>query len=165
MGVVTPAAWLASYRRDLKGALQAASADGFHAVHALASRDAVDPAEFGGTARRHLAHYLDGLGLRLDGLASETAGLGLADPRLGEERLEALRQAVELCAAIGIRNASVSVGGLGDAKHDGLARESLAQAAALADRYRVRVAVSGAADDPLLLVREVRRAEDRKSVV
>ncbi|MGE0480748.1 MAG: sugar phosphate isomerase/epimerase family protein [Phycisphaerae bacterium] len=157
MGVVTPAAWLASYRRNLKGALHAASADGFRAVHARASRDAVDPPEFGGTARRHLRHYLDGLGLRLDGLASETAGLGLADPHTGEERLDALRQALELCAAIGVRNASVSVGGLGDSSHEARARESLAQAAALADRYRVRVAIRGATEDPTQLACEVRR--------
>lgn len=135
------AAWLDSYRRGLREALDASARDGFHLIHANTVNSELDPASFSGTARRHLARHLGTIGLRLDGVAADFGGLGLADPERAEERLAHLRRTLELCADLHVPRAIVAIGGFGDERIAGLARQLLTETAELADRYGVEIAI------------------------
>jgi sugar phosphate isomerase/epimerase len=135
------AAWLDSYQRALRDALDASARDGFRRVHANTVTGAIDPAGFSHTARRHLSRHLQGLGLTLDGLAADFDGLGLADPRLAEQRLDHLRATLELARELRTPLALVNIGGFGDPRSEPLAIELLEQTADLADRFGVRIAV------------------------
>ncbi|HMQ14647.1 MAG TPA: hypothetical protein PKC49_01620, partial [Phycisphaerae bacterium] len=135
------AAWLDSYQRALRDALDASARDGFRRIHANTVTGALDPAEFSHTARRHLSRHLLGLGLTLDGLAADFDGLGLADPRLAEQRLDHLRATLELARELRTPLALVNIGGFGDPRSEPLAIELLEQTAELADRFGVRIAV------------------------
>lgn len=135
------AAWLDSYRADLRSALACAAQQGYRAVQANAAGDELDPREFGDSARRHLRKYLSNLGLQLDSVAVDYAGLGLADPTRANQRVDRLRQTLELCADLGVRRAGVRLGGFEDAATAPLAGELLGVVADLANRYGIAAAV------------------------
>lgn len=151
------AAWLDSYRLDLRAALECAAAQGFRHVHADTARGVLRPAELSGTGRRHLRRFLADLGLVLDGLALDHPGAGLADPARAEQRVAELRQMLALCTDLGVRRASVSLSGLDAERTAPLARELLALVADEADRHGVATAVFDPAGAPGLRAAELRR--------
>jgi sugar phosphate isomerase/epimerase len=144
-----PAAWLASYRRELRAALAAARGDGYRRIVASTLQPDFNPREFGATARRHFAKHLRDLGLGLDALALPWSGGGLADAQRGDERLAQLRATLELCGDLGVRRATATVAGLGGEQPDALAGGALAAVADLADRTGIQVALHVPGADPV----------------
>lgn len=156
---LAPAAWLDSYRQDLKTALQTAAGDGFRELHANTARGELNPRAFSSSARRHLARSLRDLGVRLDALAVEFPGLGLADPQDAEQRLDQLRHTLALCSDLQVRRATATLSGFHDEKSRDLAREVLGAAANLADRAGVALAIHAGADEPALVGEQLRRLD------
>lgn len=147
------AAWLDSYGQGLKRGLQTASADGFRVVQAGAGGE-LNPEQFSRSATRHLSRYLTDLGLELDALAAEFPGLGLADPQFADQRVAHFRRTLELCAELGAPTAATRVGGWAGETSRPLADEMLAEAAELAERYGMRIALqTGGEEAPLLAER------------
>ncbi len=143
------AVWLDSYRCGARDALATAAEQGYRRVQANTVRGELDPRQLSRSGRRHLRKYLLDLGLELDALAVEHGGFGLAEPAQADQRVDQLRQALELCADLQVRRAGVVLGGFRDQRAAPLAWELLGVVADLADRYHVNVAVrdpSGAAD-------------------
>ncbi len=148
-----PAAWLDSYRMDLKSALAAAASDGYRGVLASALSTELDPREFGGSARRHLARHLRNLGLSLGGLTLVWPGRGLTDPQHADARVEQLRRTLELCRDLGVVDACAALGG--DSAPDGGVLERVAD---LSDRIGVTVSLQAgelALTDAVAAVRRV----------
>lgn len=131
-----PAAWLDSYRLDLKGALAAAANDGYRGVLASALSRELDPRDFGGSARRHLARHLRNLGLSLGGLTLAWPGRGLTDPQHADARIEQLRRTLELCRDLGVGDVCAAFGG--DSAPDSGVLEHIAD---LSDRIGVTVSL------------------------
>ncbi len=136
--------WLGSYGADIRDALQSAAADGFTDVHASALVGTLAPGELSESGRRHIAKIIDGHGLRLDGLALEFPGEGLADAGRADQRLDHLAQTVKLAAKLRASRVVVRVGGFGADGPAPLTRNVLQNAADLADRSGVLVAVLAA---------------------
>lgn len=151
------AAWLDSYRQDLKSALDHAARDGFRVVSANTIDTELDPRAFSGTARRHLSRHLRDLGVSFHALGAEFGGAGLADARHGEERLDRLLQTVQLCRDLGVATATVDVTGLANERSKGLAQEALRRCAEISDSAGVRLCVNGGQESPALLADELRR--------
>jgi sugar phosphate isomerase/epimerase len=149
------AAWLDSYRLQLRSALQRASADGFHVIQAGAARE-LDPHDFSRSASRHLTRYLRDLGLSLNALAAEFPGLGLADPHLAEQRLDHLRRMLELGTQLRVPRVGTRICGLAGEASRPLAQEALQVVADLADRSGIVIAIQPAQDDPWLLAERLR---------
>jgi len=135
--------WLDSYRRDLKSGLHAAADDKFRIIQVDGTRAELSPRTFGTTARRHLARYIEQLGLRLDALGALFPGRGLADPARADERFAALQDVLRLCADLRVPNAIVTLGAPTHQRDTELAQQILESTADLADRYGVRVSVYG----------------------
>jgi len=159
MSTARLAAWLDSYRAPLKDALQAAVADGYHLLEANAARGEFDPRELGTSARRHLSRYVRNLGAELTALSIEWPGLGLADPRRADQRVDQLRRVLELCADLRVRHAGVSLSGFDHPKVAPLAQELLGVVGDLADRFGVDVVVHGGQPPSDALVQSIRAAQ------
>lgn len=94
-----------------KDGLARASELGFSAAE-LAARGQIDPRELGRTGRRHLAKYVQGLGLSLTGLDGDLGGRRFADPARVQEYIERARRVLEMAAEVGAPRVSVHTGGL-----------------------------------------------------
>lgn len=136
------AAWLDSYRADLKSALNAAARDGFTRVGANSAAGSLDPREFSRSAQRDFSRYLRNLGLSLDALGAEFGGAGLADPQRGEQRLTQLAQTLALARAVGAPRSVVTIRGFADERRADLAHEMLQHAADLATQHDVQLAIA-----------------------
>ena len=152
-----PAAWLDSYRLNLRDSLAAAERDGFRGVLISTTRADLNPTDFGASARRHFSKHLRDRGLTLGALTAPWSGAGLADPQYAEERIAHLRATLELCADLGVRRAVATLGGLGAEQPEDLAAEALRSVAELADRSGVQIAIHGSAADPAVVASHVRR--------
>lgn len=141
MAAAELAAWLDSYGVVLRDSLRVAASQGYRLARANTASGELDPRAFTDSARRHLRKYLRDIGLQLDGLSLHYAGAGLADAATAAERLARLKGTLELCAALDVRHAGVSLGGFDDPRSAGLAREMVGEVADLADRIGVRTAI------------------------
>jgi sugar phosphate isomerase/epimerase len=150
------AAWLDSYRVGLREGLEAAAGQGYRFVQANSAGREFDPREFSASARRDLGKYLQNMGLQLDALALDYPGVGLADPTAASERVDRLRAMLDLCVALRVPRAAVSLSGFEDARTGPLARELLGVVADLADRAGVDASISGGADAPAVTAAQVR---------
>lgn len=139
------AAWLDTYRRDLRAALDAARRDGLGLVSVNAAGGLLDPAQLSHSGRRHLARHVANLGLSWAGLAADFPGLGLADPARAEERLARVRSVLELCRELRAPQASVNLSGIGS----GPGEAALRELAELSDRTGVPIAVHNPAGTEL----------------
>jgi sugar phosphate isomerase/epimerase len=131
------AAWLDTYRRDLRAALEAARADRLRLISVNAAGKLLDPAELSHSGRRHLARHVANLGLGWASLAAEFPGAGLADAARAEERLARVRTVLELCRELQVPQASVNLSGVGNESGEAVLREL----AELSERIGVPVAV------------------------
>lgn len=131
------AAWLDTYRRDLRAALAAARGDGLRLISVNAAGGLLDPTGLSHSGRRHLARHIVNLGLGWAGLAAEFPGAGLADPARADERLARVRAVLELCRELHVPQASVNLSGA----ETGLAEAVLRELAELSERIGVPVAV------------------------
>lgn len=133
-------AWLDSYRLGLRDALACAAGQGYRLVQADAGRGEMEPRELSRSARRHLRKYLQDLGLRLDGVSADYPGLGLADPRHADARVDHLKRVLELCVDLHVGRAGISLSGFDDPRTAPL-REMLGVVADLSDRCGVTTSV------------------------
>lgn len=132
--------WLNSYQQPLKAALSSAVGDGFSRVQINAAAER-ELQEFSRTAQRHFARHTESLGIELDALAATHGGLGLADAAHADDRIHDLTRTLELCAALGVKRATATIGGFADEKSRPLAEETLRIAAELAGNFDVTLAV------------------------
>jgi sugar phosphate isomerase/epimerase len=149
------AAWLPSYTSGLRAALELAVGQGYRAVHTSTTEGELDPRQMSRSARRHLRKYLQDVGVSLGALAVEHPGAGLADPARADERFDQLRQTLALCTDLGVRQATVNLGGFEDARLGGLARELLGAVAESADRYGITTSINDPAESPESCAREI----------
>ncbi len=140
------AAWLDSYRAGLREGLQTAAEQGFGLVQAGAATGELEPSGFSRSARRHLRRYLEDLGLRLDALALEYPGAGLAEPAHADQRVDQLKRTLELCADLRVPRTIVTLSGFDQPRTADLAQELLGVVADLADRFGIQTAVNSRTD-------------------
>lgn len=141
------AVWIGSYGCDFKAALRCASDDAYRQVYVDVLDGPLRPAALTLSGRRHLLRHVRGLGLQICGLGAEYAGRGLCDSTSVEQRLSGLRETFDLAADLGVARVTTRLSGLADPSAARLAAEVLAQAAELADRRGVHLAVCAPADD------------------
>jgi len=143
---------LDSLGQPAKEALQSAARLAFQEVELPAVEGEVDPANLSRTGRRHLLHYVSGLGLRLSALGGDLGGARFNDSAALERRLEKTRQIIELAAELKV---PVVTTHLGRVDQEAIARGYVVQAvrelADMADRTGTHVAIETGGADPTLL--------------
>jgi len=97
-----------------KESLQRAATLGFRAVQLPVAAGEITPAQLAPSARRHLARFTSGLGLKLCALSAEWPGLRLTDPGSVQERIDRTCHVIDLAADLG---APVVVAGTGALTH------------------------------------------------
>ena len=98
-------------RLAIKDGLRLAGEMDFRVVEMAAAGD-VAPASLSMTGRRHLSHYVRGLGLEVASLAADLPGLRLSDPGTVDERVERTERILELAADLNVPVVTGSVGAL-----------------------------------------------------
>ena len=93
-------------------ALRKASELRFDVVELPASFGELDPVKLGSSGRRHLSHFVKGLGLRIGALAADFAGLRLTDPGSVDELVARTRRVLEMAADLDVWLVTASVFGL-----------------------------------------------------
>ncbi len=140
-------ACLDDLRLEVKAALDRARSLGFRAVDVGATSGPISPSELSHTGRRHLAKHLADLGLRLSSFRGPVAGPGYGDARGGDQRLESLREVIDLAASMKVPVVSTTVGPSAPtavAPEINRLREALAAIADRADRAGVIVTLETA---------------------
>lgn len=147
---------LDSFGQPVKDSLQSAARLAFHEVELPAAGE-VDPATLSRTGRRHLMHYVNGLGLRLSALGGASGGGGFDDGGRIEQRLDQTRRVVEMAAELKVPVVTTHLGRVDDAAiQRGLVVEAVRELADLADRTGTFVALETSAADPQALGRLLR---------
>ncbi len=95
-----------------KEGLQRASKMGFRTVELPAVTGEIAPSSLSASGRRHVARYVDGLGLRVAALVGDLTGTHLTDPRTVDEHVELTCQVVELAADLDVPLVSASASAL-----------------------------------------------------
>ena len=93
---------LDSLGQPAKEAMQSAARLAFREVELPVVEGEVDPASLSRTGRRHLLHYVSGLGLRLAALGGDLGGTRFDDGAALERRLDKTRQIIELAAELNV---------------------------------------------------------------
>lgn len=133
-------------RLDPRAAMDRARGMGFRAIDVSAVAGPLSPDELSQTGRRHLVKHLSDLGLRLSSLRGPAGGGCYSDGLRGERRLETMRKAMDLAAALRVPIVSTAVGPAGgesDRVGD-RTREALSILADDADRKGVLVTIESA---------------------
>lgn len=110
-------------RLQVKDGLRKASDLGFDTVELATVRGDVEPSNLSSSGRRHLSHFVDGLGLRMAALVADMPGLRLTDPRTVNELIERTRWILELARDLKVPVVTASAGALtypqaGDSEDD-----------------------------------------------
>jgi sugar phosphate isomerase/epimerase len=125
-------------------ALRRAAELSFTAVEIGGSSGDVSPAALTTSGRRHLAKYVDGLGLSLAALSAELPGLRLTDARTVDERVTRTCEVLQLAADLRVATVTASVGALthpADGEPSSLALEALRWIGEFADSRGVTYAL------------------------
>lgn len=117
----------------------------------------LDPREFSASARRHLRHYVSGLGLSLDALAADFPGPGLVDPADADRRVDHFRRLLQLCRDLHVPRAIVPLGGFDDPRTGELAGELLEVVAESAAASEIDTLVVDPTQEPAKLADRLRR--------
>jgi L-ribulose-5-phosphate 3-epimerase len=143
---------LDSFGQPARAALQSAAQLSFREVELPAVEGEADPANLSRTGRRHLLHYVNGLGLRLAALGGDLGGKRFDDGAALERRLEQTRRIIELAAELNVPIITTHLGRVDAAAIErGFVTEAVRELAAMADRTGTRVAIETAGVDPALL--------------
>jgi sugar phosphate isomerase/epimerase len=143
---------LDSFGQPARDALQSAARLAFREVELPTVAGEVDPANLSATGRRHLLHYVNGLGLRLSALGGDLGGTRFDDGAALERRLQQTRQIIELAADLKVPLITTHLGRLDEAAlKRGFVSEAVREMATLADRTGTRIAIETAGADPVLL--------------
>ncbi|HOL27649.1 MAG: sugar phosphate isomerase/epimerase family protein [Phycisphaerae bacterium] len=152
MALPGPGVVLDSFGQPAKEALQAAARLAFREVELPAVEGDVDPANLSRTGRRHLLHYVSGLGLQLSALGGDLGGARFADSASLEWRLEKTRQIIELAAELKVPVVTTHLGRVDQqAVERGHVAEVVRELADMADRTGTFVAIETGGADPAVL--------------
>lgn len=99
-------------RLDPQTGLRKASLLGFRAAEIGAVAGDLDARTLSGSGRRHLARFADGLGLRLEALTADVAGLRLTDTAAVQERVERTCGVLDMARDVGVGVVSAAAGAL-----------------------------------------------------
>ncbi len=110
-------------RLQVKDGLRKAADLGFDTVELATVRGDVEPSNLSSSGRRHLSHFVDGLGLRMAALVADMPGLWLTDPRTVNELIERTLRILELARDLKVPVVTASAGALtypqaGDSEDD-----------------------------------------------
>ena len=100
------------FRLSIKDGLRRAAELEFGAVEFATVDGEVAPNNLSASGRRHLARYVQGLGLQLSALVADMPGITLTDPRRADERVARTCRIIELAREIGAPVVTASVGAL-----------------------------------------------------
>lgn len=140
---------LDSFRQPVKEAMQSAADLGFRKLEMSAACGPIDPEELTATGRRHLLHYVGGLGLQLSALGGDLGGGRFADSSKVEQCLEKTLSIVELAADLHVPVVTTHLGRVGeDALARGYLREAVERLAETSDRMGTFIAFETAGADP-----------------
>jgi sugar phosphate isomerase/epimerase len=132
---------LDSFGQPVKEAMQSAARMGFRHVEMPAVSGPVDPAELSGTGRRHLLHYVGGLGLQLSALGGDLGGGRFADNSRLEQRLEKTRAIMEMAADLRVPVVTTHLGRIDEeVLNRGYLLEAIERLADISDRTGALVA-------------------------
>jgi sugar phosphate isomerase/epimerase len=145
---------LDSFGQPIREGLASASRFGLRRIELPAVGGEVDPEQLSRSARRHLRHYMGGLGLELSALGSDLGGARFNDPSTLERRLEKTRAVMEMAAEMHVPIVTAHLGTLDEASLEkGPTREVVAHLAELADRTGTFLAFETGQADPQLMGR------------
>jgi sugar phosphate isomerase/epimerase len=99
-------------RLPIKEGLRVASDLRFRAVEIGAAEGEASPAALSVSGRRHLARYVNGLGLELASLTADFPQLRLTDPRGVQERVERTRDVLQLARDAGAPIVTAAIGAM-----------------------------------------------------
>lgn len=134
-----------------KESLQSAARMSFQEVELPAAGD-VDPASLSRTGRRHLSHYVAGLGLRLSALGGDLGGARFGDSAGLERRLDKTRQIIEMASELRVPVVTTHLGRLDDETlRRGYVQQVVRELAETADRTGTFVALETGGGDPAAL--------------
>lgn len=100
------------FRRGTKDALRLAGSLDFSAVELATVAGDIAPEHLTSSGRRHLAHFIRGLGLQLTSLAADMPGLRLTDPGTADECVERTCHVLELAADLKVPVVTASLGAI-----------------------------------------------------
>ncbi|RME41750.1 MAG: hypothetical protein D6788_00560, partial [Planctomycetota bacterium] len=92
----TIGAHVGDLRRRIKEVLPKVAEVGFQAVEIPAAEGEISPAALSTSGRRHLARFVEGLGLSLSVLSADLPGRRLTDPKTAQERVERTCAVIQL---------------------------------------------------------------------
>ena len=133
-----------------KEALRTASDLGFRSVELATVKGDVAARNLGPSARRHLARFVDGLGLRLAALVADFPGLHLTDSKTVDERIARTTEVIGLAAGLRVPIVTASVGPLThpeSGEPSATAIEALSRIGEFADHRGVHFALRFSSDD------------------
>lgn len=150
---------LDSFRQPVKEALASAARLRLLEVEMPAVGGEVDPDELSRTGRRHLLHYVSGLGLQLSAL-----GANLGPSRGGgrdlEPRLDKTRRIIEMAAELRVPVVTTHLGRVdGETVQSGDLTEALEILANLTDRTGTFVALETESSDPQAIATLLKRID------
>jgi L-ribulose-5-phosphate 3-epimerase len=149
---------LDSFGQPVRDSLQSASRLGLRQLELPVASGEVSPDVLSHTGRRHLLHYVKGLGLELSALGGDLGGSRFAGGGGSEERLERTRKIVEMAADLHVPIMTTHLGRVDMTNRRGEVAEVLRELADVADRTGTFVAFETASVDParfVSLLREV----------
>ena len=149
-------------RLPVKPALQTASQLNVRAIELPAVEGDVSPRALSSSGRRHLRHYLAGLGLELTALGADVPHTRLTDAVTSGDRVERTLEIIELAAALGVPTVTAAAPALTHPDTGAPAEVALAALAQIADRAdlcRVQYALRPHADRAPELARLLRQLD------
>ncbi len=151
---------LDSFGQPVKEAMQSAAQLGFRKVELPAVTGPVEPGELSRTGRRHLLHFVQGLGLELAALGGDFGGNRLMDPARLEQRLDKTRALMEMAAELRVPMLTTHLGRVDErALQKGTLAEVLRHIAGLSDRTGTLVAFETGGADPVALADLLRQVD------
>ena len=140
---------LEGLQRPVKESLRAASQLSFRHVELPVVRGEVSPAQLASSGRRHLAHYVRGLGLELSALGADLGGARFTDGAGVDHRLDQTRRIIEMAADVGVPVVTSHLGRVDErVLKAGYLTEAMRAMAEMADRTGRRIALEASAAEP-----------------
>ncbi len=145
---------LDGFGQPVKEALASASVLGLRRIELPAWTGEVAPDQLARSGRRHLAHYVSGLGLRLSARGADLGGGRFGDSSAIEQRLDRTRKVIEMAAERGVPIVTTHLGRLDDAAlGKGYVLEAARRLAEIADRTGTIVSFETSSADPGVMAR------------
>ncbi len=138
---------LDGFGQPVKQALQSAAQLSFSDVELPAISGEVDPAGLSRSGRRHLLHFISGLGLQLSALGGDFGGGRFSDVPTLEQRLQKTRRIMEMAAELHVPVVTSHLGTV-DRENREEMTEVMRQLAEMSDRTGTLLAFETGSADP-----------------